>query len=49
MAAGGICTSKRAKWTIVITTVAIMALNTNMIWIFKYKYDPETGKVMIKT
>ncbi|XP_064622981.1 FMRFamide receptor-like [Lineus longissimus] len=42
MAAARLCTSKRARWTVLITTGVIMALNANMIWIFKYQYDPET-------
>jgi hypothetical protein len=44
MAAVRICTTKRAKWTIFVTIFATFALNSHVLFIYKYQYNPGSGK-----
>jgi hypothetical protein len=44
MAAIRLCTTKRANVTVLLITFSILAINTNIFFVFKYVEDIESGK-----
>jgi hypothetical protein len=47
MAAGRICTTARAKLTIIVTLVLVFGFGSNFLFIYDYNYDPVTGKYFL--
>jgi hypothetical protein len=48
LAAPRLCTTKRAKVTVVIITLLITPLNVHMLYTFKYFEDAEAGKETLR-